>query len=106
MNRDTRRFGCALASASVAALAAFLFYDRYFRWRGEFSTEGRAYDPVDGTVFLEQAGLIWGGCFGFFALAAIVAFFAGWRIRRARSRGEESWDERARRPIFGEDDRP
>ncbi len=70
-----RRFLLTLASVCfslLAVLGAWAFYDRYWRWRDDFSTVGRAYDPVTGDVFVEQAGYIWGGWFVVFGSAAIV----------------------------------
>ena len=58
--------GVLLAAAVLFALA---FYDRYWRWRDCFNELGRCYDPVSQDVYLEQAGMVWGGLA---VLAAVV----------------------------------
>jgi hypothetical protein len=54
-----RLFGVLLAVA--AGLCAFAFWDRYWRWRDCFNELGRCYAGDPPEVFLEQAGLVWGG---------------------------------------------
>jgi hypothetical protein len=61
----------ALIFGLLAGLSGWAFHVRYWVWRGQFGTEGRAYDPRTGEAFVEQAGLIWGGlCVTFTGLAA------------------------------------
>ena len=63
----------------LAGLSGWAFHARYWVWREEFGTEGRAYDPVTGEAFVEQAGFIWGGlCVIFTGLAT---GFAGGALR-------------------------
>lgn len=45
----------------MAALAALSFHARYWRWRDCFNELGRCYDPASAEVYLEQAGILWGG---------------------------------------------
>lgn len=51
--------GLGLEGAS--ALFGLAFYDRYWRWRDCFNELGRCYDPLSQDVYLEQAGIAWGG---------------------------------------------
>jgi hypothetical protein len=51
----------ALIFGLLAGLSGWAFHVRYWVWRGQFGTEGRAHDPRTGEAFVEQAGLIWGG---------------------------------------------
>ena len=57
-------------------LLAAAFYDRYWRWRDCFNDLGRCYDPVSQNVYLEQAGLVWGGLAVIFLLAAACPYCA------------------------------
>ena len=52
-------FGAALIATGV--LFALAFEARYWRWRDCFNELGRCYDPVTQDVYLEQAGMVWGG---------------------------------------------
>jgi hypothetical protein len=47
--------------AGLAGLFGLAFYDRYWRWRDCFNELGRCYDPEAQDVYLEQAGIVWGG---------------------------------------------
>ncbi len=70
-----------LALTSLA-LAVFLFawYERYWKWRECFNSEGRCYDPVDG-IMVEQAGPVWASlALGFLVLAVVFVV----RYRRSR----------------------
>ncbi|TFV45194.1 hypothetical protein [Bradyrhizobium niftali] len=51
--------GAALIGLGV--LFALAFEARYWRWRNCFNELGRCYDPVSQDVYLEQAGMVWGG---------------------------------------------
>ncbi|WP_057197439.1 MULTISPECIES: hypothetical protein [unclassified Bradyrhizobium] len=51
--------GAALIGLGMLSALAFEF--RYWRWRDCFNELGRCYDPVSQDVYLEQAGLVWGG---------------------------------------------
>jgi hypothetical protein len=70
----------------LAAGAAYLFYEQYWRW--EFNEEGRAYDPVEHVVHLEQAGMIYGGCFAGLLVPALAFGVAG--LRRWRRAGDSA----------------
>ncbi len=50
-----------LTFLSLAALFAFAFWDRYWLWRDCFNELGRCYDSHSREVYLEQAGIAWGG---------------------------------------------
>ncbi len=85
MSRAPRGRGLAAASVAAFAAAAFfawLFRLRYWIWRGEFSTEGRAYDPVSGDVYVEQAGCIWGALMALFLVAGLLLALSARRARR------------------------
>lgn len=45
----------------MAALSALAFEERYWRWRDCFNELGRCYDPATEQVYVEQAGIVWGG---------------------------------------------
>jgi hypothetical protein len=64
----------------LAAGAASLFYTQYYRW--DFNEEGRAYDPVGHVVYVEQAGMIYGGCFVLLLVPALALGAVGLRRRR------------------------
>ena len=50
---------------------ALAFEARYWRWRDCFNELGRWYDPVSQDVYLEQAGMVWGGLAAMSLLAGI-----------------------------------
>ncbi len=54
----------------ASLLFGMAYYDRYWRWRDCFNDQGRCYDPVEGMVYLEQAGMIWSGL-------AVICLVAG-----------------------------
>jgi hypothetical protein len=56
----------------TAVLCILAFHDRYWRWRDCFNELGRCYDPVSQDVYLEQAGLVWGGLAAVASLAGII----------------------------------
>jgi hypothetical protein len=55
------RLTAGILFAALACLFGLAFYERYWRWRGCFNDLGRCYDPASQEVFLEQAGMVWGG---------------------------------------------
>jgi hypothetical protein len=65
--------------AAFASFFGFLFYDRYWRWRGCFNESGRCFDPEFQDVILEQAGGIYGSI-ALVCFAAAIALF----VRRRR----------------------
>lgn len=60
---------------ALGALFALAWYDRYWRWRNCFNELGRCYDPVSQDVYLEQAGLVWGGLAAISFLAGVALLF-------------------------------
>src|SRR5262245_31996623 len=68
---------CLLVGAGM--LFAFTFHDRYWRWRSCFNDLGRCYDPISQQVYLEQAGIVWGGLAAISLLAGL-----GLLVRRRR----------------------
>lgn len=52
----------------LGGVTALAYYAQYFQWRGCFNDQGRCFDAESGVVYLEQAGIVWGGmsvlCFG------------------------------------------
>lgn len=75
------RLFLGLALLLCGAFFAVAFRDRYWIWRDCFNELGRCYDPVSQDVYLEQAGVVWGG------LAAIcVAAGLFMLVRRAARR--------------------
>ncbi len=68
-----------LALLCLGAFFAFAFYVRYWIWRDCFNELGRCYDPVSQDVYLEQAGMVWGGMAG---ITLALAAFALYRVFR------------------------
>jgi hypothetical protein len=73
------RRAAAVVFLTGAALFAYAWYDRYWRWRDCFNELGRCYDPESQQVFLEQAGLVWGM---FTGICPLVAALLAWRAVR------------------------
>jgi hypothetical protein len=65
--------GCLLMI--MGALFALAFHDRYWRWRDCFNELGRCYDPLSQNVYLEQAGITWGGLAAISLLIGIALLF-------------------------------
>lgn len=68
---------------AFATLFALAFYDRYWRWRDCFNELGRCYDPVSQDVYLEQAGMIWGGLAGICLVGGLMLLARGRARRRS-----------------------
>jgi len=68
-----RRLRGILAAAliGIGILFALAFEARYWRWRDCFNELGRCHDPVSQDVYLEQAGMVWGGLAAIALLAGI-----------------------------------
>ncbi len=64
----------------LSALTAFLFWDRYWRWRHCFNESDRCFDPVANEVHLAQSGVAWGAIFVLSLILAVgLLAFAGRR---------------------------
>ena len=50
----------ALAALVAATFSAFMWWERYGRWRDCFNEIGRCFDAETGQVYLEQSGVAWG----------------------------------------------
>lgn len=70
-----------VALTGLAALPALAFYDRYRRWRDCFNELGRCYDPTTQDVYLEQAGVVWGGLSAIFLALGLALLFKARRRR-------------------------
>ena len=66
------RKGISLFFFACAVLFAFAFYDRYFKWYDCFNELGRCFDPKTATVYMEQAGIVWGLLFVLTIIPALV----------------------------------
>ena len=73
--------GLALAALAPAALFALAFHDRYWRHRDCFNELGRCWDPVEEQVYVEGAGMVWGGLTGLCLLVAAVLLLLSRRAR-------------------------
>ncbi len=69
-NAVRRLLGIVLVGSGT--LAALAFHDRYWRWRDCFNELGRCFDPVSQDVYLEQAGLVWGGLAALFLSTGVI----------------------------------
>ena len=58
---------------------ATAFYWRYWLWRGCFNELGRCYDPVGQEVYLEQAGIVWGGLTLMCLIPGTIFLLRAWR---------------------------
>jgi hypothetical protein len=81
MPRAALRWALIAAALVMAILFAFAFHLRYWQWRDCFNELGRCYDPVEGVVYVEQSGAIWGGLAFISAAIALVLWLSG-RLRR------------------------
>lgn len=68
-------------SLACAALFGVAFYDRYWLWRGCFNELGRCWDSATEQVYVEQAGIVWGGMAGMCVLAAALLLLPRGRRR-------------------------
>jgi len=74
------RLTLGLLFAVAGGLFGLAFYERYWRWRDCFNELGRCYDAASQQVFLEQAGIVWGGLTAIcFAIASVLL------VRRRRN---------------------
>ncbi|MBR0825338.1 hypothetical protein JQ596_07310 [Bradyrhizobium manausense] len=71
----------AAVLVALGVLFALAFEARYWRWRDCFNELGRCYDPVSQDVYLEKAGMVWGGLA---AVSLLVGFALGLGLRRRR----------------------
>lgn len=70
------------ALLGMATLLATAFYDRYWLHRDCFNDLGRCYESETGTVYVEQAGAIWGGATVLSLAAGLLLLGLGlWRKR-------------------------
>jgi hypothetical protein len=65
----------------LAALCGLAYYDRYVKWRDCFNDLGRCYDSESGSVYHEQAGIVWTLFFILFLIPALILWF-----KRSKSR--------------------
>ncbi|MEZ5923315.1 MAG: hypothetical protein R3D57_02935 [Hyphomicrobiaceae bacterium] len=65
----------------LAAVFTLAFHNRYWRWRDCFNELGRCYDPANQEIYLEQAGLVWGGLAALAIAGALIALAGWWRRR-------------------------
>lgn len=67
---------CAGISLSFTLFFLWLWYEQYARWKDCFNTEGRCFRE-EGLVYLEQSGIVWGGCSAFsFIFFLLFCFMA------------------------------
>ena len=70
------------ALLGMATLLATAFYDRYWLHRDCFNDLGRCYESETGTVYVAQAGAIWGGATVLSLAAGLLLLGLGlWRKR-------------------------
>ncbi len=72
----------AMASFGLATLLATAFYDRYWLHRDCFNDLGRCYESETGTVYVEQAGAVWGGATVLSLAAGLLLLGLGLRRKR------------------------
>lgn len=68
--------------SGLGGLLLLAFHDRYWRWRDCFNELGRCYDPVSQEVYLEQAGIVWGGVAGICLAGGVLLAFRATRRGR------------------------
>jgi hypothetical protein len=84
------RMGLGAISALVAGIFLLAYYDRYWKWRDCFNELGRCWDSATEQVYVEQAGMIWGGgaaLFGLIALGLLWGIGRGAGMSRRRTHG-------------------
>lgn len=72
----------AVSCLAVGAFFAWVFHERYWRWRDCFNELGRCWDEGSEQVFVEQAGVIWGAFAVIPAVAGLVLAAWAWRMRQ------------------------
>ncbi|MBU2994374.1 hypothetical protein Q4555_06630 [Octadecabacter sp. 1_MG-2023] len=77
-----KRLALFTLSLCATGLCSFAYYDRYFKWRDCFNELGRCFDPVSGTVMLQQSGLSWGSLA---VLGAVITLYQLWALIRMHS---------------------
>lgn len=75
----------AISSLGFCAFA-WLFYERYYRWRDCFNELGRCYDPDGSFEVYTTAGQVWGWLALPFLAVLVVALARTWS--EARDGGE------------------
>ena len=71
------RKAASLIFFALAVLFAFAYYDRYFKWRNCFNELGRCFDPETSSVYVEQAGMVWGLMFVLTFVPALILWRSG-----------------------------
>lgn len=71
------RKAVSLLFFACAAFFAFVYYDRYHRWRDCFNELGRCYDPETASVYVEQSGMVWGMMVALMLGPAMILWVSG-----------------------------
>ena len=69
------RKAISLVFFAAAVFFGFAYYDRYFKWRDCFNELGRCFDSETASVYVEQAGMVWGLFFFLTIIPALVLWF-------------------------------
>ncbi len=69
------RYMGIVAFTLLTTLSGWFWYTRYYIWKECFNEKGRCYDPDSRTVYLEQAGEIWGGATGLFLCVTLFLLY-------------------------------